>query len=64
MAIKPQCDRCNDELREYGAILLSPPSSDSTVEKFHICPDCYKEILKLIGKDHPHSLSPHTHYHA
>lgn len=56
MAITPTCDKCNNELRDYGAILLSPPSEVATVDKFHICPDCYKEILKLIGRDHPHPL--------
>jgi len=26
MAIKPKCDKCGDELKEFGAILLSPPN--------------------------------------
>lgn len=44
MAIKPICDKCNQELSEFGAILFSPPNEDSEVKKFHICVACYKEI--------------------
>lgn len=44
MAINPQCDSCNEDLNEFGAILLSPPDSESKVIKFHICVECYKHI--------------------
>lgn len=37
MAIKPVCDKCGKELTEFGAILFSPPDSNNTVKKFHIC---------------------------
>ena len=50
MAIKPKCDRCKNELLDYGAILLSPPNTNSTVKKFHICKECYKIFLKEIKK--------------
>lgn len=43
MAIKPKCDKCGDELVEFGAILLSPPDEESTVKKFHICKKCYQQ---------------------
>jgi hypothetical protein len=32
MAIKPKCNKCGDELIEFGAILLSPPDEESTVK--------------------------------
>jgi hypothetical protein len=32
-------------LQEYGAILLSPPKKDNTVEKFHLCRLCYDELI-------------------
>jgi hypothetical protein len=44
MAIKPICDKCKEELTDFGAILLSPPNEKSEVKKFHICKKCYKEI--------------------
>ena len=44
MAIKPKCDMCGNELTEFGGILLSPPSEDSTVLKSHLCEDCYEKI--------------------
>lgn len=46
MAIAPKCDKCGKELTEFGAILFSPPNDKSEVKKFHICVNCYHEILK------------------
>ena len=48
MAIKPKCDSCKKELKEFGAILLSPPKVKNKVHKFHLCKSCYGEILKGI----------------
>ena len=53
MAIKPKCDKCEEELKEFGAILLSPPNKKNEVKKFHLCKGCYKEMvssLKIKGK--------------
>lgn len=44
MAIKPTCDKCGNELNEFGAILLSPPDIENKVRKFHLCVDCYKKF--------------------
>lgn len=46
MAIKPHCDKCKKELKDFGAILLSPPNTKSNVKKFHICKLCYSEMKK------------------
>lgn len=46
MAIKPVCDRCRQELTKFGALLFSPPNSESQVHKYHICVDCYQIITK------------------
>jgi hypothetical protein len=45
MAIKPICDKCGNELTEFGGILLSPPNSSNNVKKLHICVTCYKQII-------------------
>jgi hypothetical protein len=45
MAIKPHCDKCKKELKEFGALLFSPPNKEGTVKKFHLCQDCYKEVI-------------------
>lgn len=45
MAITPLCDKCHNELNDYGAILLSPPDSDSMVKKLHLCKNCYQQII-------------------
>lgn len=44
MAISPKCDKCDRELLEFGAILLSPPDVDNKVFKFHLCKECYSEL--------------------
>lgn len=41
MAITPNCDRCKEELLDYGAILLGPPDDEGMVKKFHICKSCF-----------------------
>lgn len=43
MVIAPKCDKCGNELVDYGALLFSPPDSSSTTKKFHICKKCYNE---------------------
>ena len=48
MAIKPKCDNCKKELKEFGAILLSPPKKN-VVKKFHLCQTCYKKIYEKLG---------------
>lgn len=46
MAITPRCDRCKKELTDFGALLFSPPDKKSSVKKFHLCKQCYKEVWK------------------
>lgn len=51
--ISPKCDKCKEELEEFGAIILSPPifPGDSTplleglTYKFHICRKCSVGLL-------------------
>jgi len=48
MAIRPTCERCKKELKEFGAILLSPPDKKNLVKKYHLCQKCYAELLEFI----------------
>lgn len=50
MAIKPICDSCDQELKDFGGILLSPPNKKSQVKKFHLCVKCYKDLVKKFKK--------------
>jgi len=50
MAIKPKCVKCDKELIESGAILLSPPDEHGRVFKFHLCVWCYSAVVTLIDK--------------
>jgi len=46
--INPKCDKCKEELEEFGAILLSPPDNRGNVKKYHICIKCFDIIVKDI----------------
>tara|TARA_B100000745_G_scaffold260880_1_gene184602 strand:+ start:13031 stop:13180 length:150 start_codon:yes stop_codon:yes gene_type:complete len=46
MAIKPDCDKCGNELKDFGGILFGPPDKEGTVKKSHLCVDCYNQIKK------------------
>lgn len=48
MALKPVCDYCKKELDAFGGILLSPPTRDGFVRKFHVCVTCYEGIAPTI----------------
>ncbi len=48
MSISPKCDKCQKQLNDFGAILFSPPDTKSKVLKFHICKDCYRELVKKL----------------
>ena len=50
MAIAPVCDKCGNELMAFGAILFSPPNDNSEVKKYHICVECYHEIVETFDK--------------
>ena len=45
MAIAPVCDLCREELKDFGALLFSPPNTQSEVKKFHVCKPCYEKLL-------------------
>lgn len=47
--IQPKCNRCDEELTKFGAILLSPPDKKSKVKKYHLCRDCFKLIITEFG---------------
>jgi len=47
MVIKPVCDKCGSELKEFGGILFSPPNNSGFTRKWHLCKNCYEEIIKL-----------------
>lgn len=48
MAIAPKCDKCKEELKDFGGILLSPPDEKNMVRKFHLCRKCYEGISRVI----------------
>jgi hypothetical protein len=57
-----QCLRCKTEIKDRGALIISPPFRNTPKEldepysdiviKFHICTECYPKImLKIQGKE-------------
>ncbi len=51
MALSPKCDKCTDELVDFGGILLSPPNENDMVRKYHLCKSCYAEIVASFPND-------------
>jgi hypothetical protein len=50
MAITPTCDKCRQELKEFGGILLSPPDEHDMVHKYHLCVQCFTQIEETLGE--------------
>jgi len=51
MTIKPICDKCGNELTEFGALLFSPPDDSGITKKWHLCKTCYDEMVKVFKSD-------------
>jgi len=47
--INPICEKCGCELKDFGAILLSPPDAFGRVVKYHICKKCFFDFEDLIA---------------
>lgn len=46
----PVCDKCSAELREPGAVILTPPNPLGRCTKGHLCTTCFDEFMKwMIG---------------
>lgn len=52
MAIKPTCDKCKNELTDFGAIALSPPDDENKVVKYHLCKKCYAKFSDWLDEDY------------
>lgn len=57
--IKPICYKCNSEIQEFGAVLISPPIVESRedfgklchkVYKIHLCTTCWDEMIAWVHK--------------
>jgi hypothetical protein len=45
MAIKPKCDVCEEELKDYGGLIFSPPNEEGMVKKLNLCKNCYDKLI-------------------
>ena len=52
MALTFECAKCHTELERPGAIVLSPPDEYGRCTKYHICTDCFSDILAEIRGQH------------
>ena len=52
MAIKPVCEKCKNELEDFGGILLSPPDENEKVKKSHLCKKCYEEVINDMNENY------------
>lgn len=46
--LKIQCDRCNVELDEPGALLFGPPTGNDWTKKLHLCGPCFLVVIEFI----------------
>ena len=51
----PLCDHCHKQLKEPGAIVLSPPLKNPTslVFKVHLCVKCFKKLQGIMKERKP-----------
>lgn len=53
--IEPICDVCGETLKDFGAILVSPPTIDVCIKQ-HICQECFeKKIIPLLKMSRTYS---------
>lgn len=55
--ISPKCDKCLQELTDFGALAFSPPNTDGQVTKYHLCVSCFN-LLKAWLANHSEKNSP------
>jgi hypothetical protein len=48
MTLEIKCYKCNQELKEPGALLFGPPDNIGLVKKYHLCRKCYIDFEKLM----------------
>lgn len=49
--IYPCCDKCKKELETFGGLVFSPPhSSHNTVNKYHVCRDCFAKLIEWFNE--------------
>jgi hypothetical protein len=59
--LKIKCDKCHSELQEPGALMFSPPTTESwVVEKYHLCAKCWAELAALLKCKKPENANRHT----
>lgn len=54
-----ECDKCEQTLREPGALALSPPQG-AYVIKFHLCIHCWGEVREYILRPNAPADLPRT----
>ena len=54
-----RCDICKVNLQEPGGLIFSPPTTESwVVQKYHVCTECWPEVVALLHKQLPdHKMS-------
>lgn len=45
--LKVECDFCDEEINEPGALLFSPPNEFGMARKLHLCATCWRKLLEL-----------------
>lgn len=51
--IAVECHRCDEELDEPGAVVISPPEVNGRCTKYHLCAPCFEHVLQTAMSDAP-----------
>lgn len=43
--LKVECDMCDDELTEPGALMFAPPNEMGVCRKLHLCRKCWSAMM-------------------
>ena len=51
--ISVQCNRCEAELTQPGALAFSPPKKSGDTHKYHLCLQCWHNLVSWLRGDRP-----------
>ncbi len=49
MSLLVECAKCHQELNDPGALLFGPPDRGDATKKYHLCTQCYVDIVNVIA---------------
>jgi len=48
--MKVFCSFCSNDMEDPGALLFSPPTMGEDCKKYHVCTECFFNVMKILNK--------------